>query len=128
MNILRWIFAFCGPIGEHMLNFKGWTGVCDFSGRETIATRTPTRGYISIICIPAVAIYPLAGEHNMPILIANMRATLPDKCVSFNETRVYLARWKALAIRNAIVIYNELAALLSLSFSLYRFLPLTYAE
>lgn len=42
--------------------------------------------------IPDVAIYPRASEHNMPILIANMRTTPPDKCVSFNETRVYLAR------------------------------------
>lgn len=47
-------------------------------------------GHTSII--PAVAIYPRASEHNMPILIANMRTTLLDKCVSFNETRVYLAR------------------------------------
>lgn len=48
------------------------------------------RGRASIIS--AVAIYPRASEYNMPILIANMRTTLPDKCVSFNETRVYLVR------------------------------------
>jgi len=80
-------------IGRHTFNFE--VGSARFlEPRNTRRLKRP-RGRASII--PTVAIYPHASEHNMPILIANMRTTLLDKCVSFNETRVYLARWKASA-------------------------------
>lgn len=87
------------------------------------------RGRASII--PAVAIYLRASAHNMPILIANMRTTLADKCVSFNETRVYLARWKASADgdpkRNRYFVITSLRSFFFF-FSLVSYLALVHAR
>lgn len=70
---------------------EGWIGAIFRAPKNNRDLNAYERGYFRL-CISAVVIYPRADEHNMLILIANMRTTLSDKCVSFNETRVYLAR------------------------------------